>query len=148
MNPSAPVHNPTQTPGLEMRKLGCPVSAEARAHHRDSFRTDLGAGNEVLKGGDVDLMSFGRCEHRGFAGSRTIQHEAAPAFLYESLRKSVAFFFPVIDPAPVHDERSRSFLGKSQMTDDFLALKGNRNPFERYLEIPGSGEVHLARFEI
>src|SRR4030095_683107 len=58
----------------------------------------------------------------------------------------MALFLPVIDAAPVHDHRRGKFFWQAKMTDDRLALKWNRNAFDRDVKIFGRGEKHLAGF--
>jgi hypothetical protein len=47
----------------------------------------------------------------------------------------VALFFPIVDAAPVHDERRGSFLRQAEMADDLSALERNGNAFKWDIEI-------------
>ena len=111
MDTAAPVHDCPQSLGLYVSQLGCPVTAETGADHGKPIGIDFGPVGQIIQRRDIDLMSLGGRQHRAFACAGAVQHKTAPSFLHEPLREDVAFFFPIIDAAPVHDQWRRSFLG-------------------------------------
>src|SRR5919108_1668700 len=82
-------------------------------------------------------------EQRAFSRARAVHHKAAPPFFHERLAEGMALLLPVIDAAPVHDHWGGKFFWQSQMTDDRLVLKRNRNALDRDVKIFGRGEKHL-----
>ena len=67
--------------------------------------------------------------------------------LTKILAEGVAFFFPVVDAAPVHDHRRRQLLGQAQMANNRFVgfvLEGDGDSLHRDVEIFRRGEKHLA----
>ena len=82
-----------------------------------------------------------RGEHRGFACAGAVHDEAAPALREHGLHEAVTLFLPVVDAAPVHDERRGPPGGQAQVADDLLVAQGQGDAFQRGIEVAGGGEV-------
>src|SRR5687767_1873480 len=135
MNTAAPIDRGAQFIRSQVGELGRPMAAEAGADDGDFGRFDFGSFEQIIEHGDVDLMSIRSGEQRAFSRARTIDDKTSPTFFDETLAKRMAFFFPVVDAAPMHDHRGRQFPRQSQMTDNKFTLEGNRHAFDRNVEI-------------
>src|SRR5687767_7559996 len=108
-----------------MSQLCRPVTAKAGADDSNTGYLHFRSFHQIIQRRDVNLMRVRSGEHRGFAGSWTIHNETSPTFLHKRFSKGVALLFPIVDAAPVHDQRSGHFLRQPQMPDDLSALKWN-----------------------
>src|SRR5262249_51943579 len=96
----------------------------------------------------MNLMGIRGCEHGALSCPWTVEYQTAPSFFYESFRECVAFFFPIVDAPPVHDEGRRRCFRQAEMANDLSAMKGDGNAFERNIKIARRREMHLACFQI
>src|ERR671914_1787352 len=127
------------------------MAAKAGAHDGEFFRLDFGPVAQILQSRGVHRMSIGAGKQWALACPRTIHDETAPALSHEGFPERVAFFFPVVDATPVHDQRRRQLLRQAEMADNrFLGrlAKRYRYSLDGNFEILRSCEKHFASFFI